>query len=184
MITIAIFSFVIIIFIILIFAYIFKKHQSKTPDGITKYKFGAAFKRATIIFAITIISGAFLVAFSHAGVAIQSGYDTAIQIVKDFFGRWLVFSLYGLFYSLLPSMAILLPSTFYILNSNVVPEKRSWLFFAMGLAVSTMVVLINILLFRSIDMIYMMLPFVITGIISCVAVPKWMGDYKSEKKIE
>jgi len=157
--------------VLLILSFVFilytKRLKNTDPDNNrTEYKYVLILKQALAIFFVTIISGSFLYA------AFKEIVDKGS--VADFFGMWAMFSLYGTIYAIIPAMLALTVLLSYIHKLNLPASKRIYAYLLMGFLVTITVVVTTFALFRTMDILYLEIPFMLTGIISCTVIPQYI----------
>jgi len=155
--------------LILSLAFILYTKKFKNTDqenNRTEYKYVLILKQALAIFFVTIISGSFLYA----------GFKEIVDkgSVADFFGMWAMFSLYGTIYAIIPAMLALTVLLSYIHKLNLPASKRIYAYLLMGFLVTITVVVTTFALFRTMDILYLEIPFMLTGIISCTVIPQYI----------
>jgi hypothetical protein len=177
MLQILLFEIILLSIVFLIIFYVAKKHKTNEEHFNVRFSLLQIIKRAIFIFAASMIfGGLFADIFTFFG-KLQTESDLSSGIA-DFFGTWFFYTLYGTLYSSLPAFLMLIPGLYFTLNSKVKLSKKIILNLALGLSISIVVIFVNFLIFRQYNLIWLEIPFLFAGVLSCMLVPKFFGDYE------
>ena len=135
--------------------------------------------RVLLIYISTILLGSFVISFFMANYAYEIGIGSRI---KEFLENFIMMSGISGMYAAIPGITILFVGVFTILKLKKIGKSLMISYLILGLICSLLVTITLYFFFGSFSILEFVLFYAISGTISCIFVPKFMGDYKTNSE--